>query len=107
MPFLGLGWAFKYPMETVDQKLTSFCSLLPENKIGEYSSNPNDDRRLIELAYVSYSTKQEITIEMFKDELQKWHPDVFENDIDRCAKSCLEQINGIQYIIQIINQYNK
>ena len=94
-------------METISQKLTSFCSLLPENKFGEYSSNPNDDRRLIELAYVSYSTKQEITIEMFKNELKKWHPDVFVNDIDRCAESCLAQINRMQYIIQIINRYNK
>ncbi|MBQ7774021.1 MAG: hypothetical protein IJ383_08170 [Bacteroidales bacterium] len=26
--------------------INTFCKLLPDNKVGEYSPNPNDDRRL-------------------------------------------------------------
>ena len=36
----------------LENAVAAFCEMLPENKIGtSYQSQPNDDKRLIEIAY--------------------------------------------------------
>lgn len=85
------------------KKLTSLCSLLPENKILDSMSNPNDYRRLIELAYVSYKTAESVTYDMLLGELQKHHPNVHIDDMSKCVNTYLAEIDKAKNIIAIIS----
>ena len=69
-----------------------FCAVLPENKIGTYSPQPNDDARLKEILETALKNNEDVRIQYLIDGLKKWHPNVAESDIIECAETAFNRM---------------
>lgn len=89
--------------EQLKKAIDSFCSLIPEAKIGIYSHHPKDHERLAKIAYLSHVTNEEVANQNIIEGLAEKH-DVHENDIRDCATSCLAIINEMKSTINEIDK---
>lgn len=78
--------------EKLKAAIDFFALMIPECKIGIYSNNPLDDKRLDKIAFLSDLLNICITKEDLKEALKRHHPDVGDKDIADCAASCMEYI---------------
>ena len=69
-----------------------FCAVLPENKIGTYSPQPNDDARLKEILETALKNNEDVRIQYLIDGLKKWHPNVAKSDIIECAETAFNRM---------------
>ena len=69
-----------------------FCQFIPECKIGKYSPNPNDDRRLKSIYDVACSNSEEIRASDIIDCLKELKPEVCEKDIVECGDTAFKHM---------------
>lgn len=69
----------------LQKAIESFCSLMPESKIGTYSPNSNDDRRLKNIYDTAVANNEDIRPCDIIDCFKKWHPDIDEKHIIECG----------------------
>lgn len=84
-------------MSTELQKaIESFCLLIPVSKIGEYSSNPNDDRRLKHILDTALKNNEEVRPKHIIDALSACHPEIDMADIIQCADTAFRHMFNIE-----------
>lgn len=71
--------------EELQRAIESFCCLIPESKIGNYSPNSNDDRRLKNIYDTAIANNEDISPCDIIICLKKWHPDINEEYIIECG----------------------
>ena len=80
-------------MSTELQKvIRSFCQLIPENKIGEYSSNALDDKRLKLIYDTAILIGEDIRPQHIIDCLKECHPNIADEVIVECADSAFKHM---------------
>lgn len=83
-------------MSTELQKaIESFCLLIPESKIGEYSSNSNDDRRLKHILDTALKNKEDVSPKHIIETLSACHPEIDMADIIKCADTAFHHMFNI------------
>lgn len=96
--------------EKTKDALSSFCRLCPDAKmIKAYESQPNDNRRLMELAYLAYTTNDSVEVRDFliasvdnndrgfnEDSVREWA----ESAHSRLAqyRSCVSLLDNLGYL---------
>ena len=78
--------------EELEKAIELFCVVLPENKIGTQSPQPNDDARLKEILKTALRNNEEVRILHLIDGLKKWHPNIAESDIMECAETAFDRM---------------
>ena len=78
--------------EELEKAIELFCVVLPENKVGTYSPQPNDDARLKEILETALRNNEEVRILHLIDGLKNWHPDIAESDIIECAETAFNRM---------------
>ena len=78
--------------EELEKAIELFCAVLPENKAGTYSPQPNDDARLKEILETALRNNEEVRILYLIDGLKKWHPDIAESDIIEWAETAFNRM---------------
>lgn len=58
--------------EELVKAIEIFCVALPENKIGTYSPQANDDARLKEILETALKNNEEVRIQNLIEGLKKW-----------------------------------
>ena len=87
--------------------IKKFCQYFSPNKIYEYSYNPHDEERLTEIAYQSYISKEEVTVQNLIDGLKEHHSDsgmIPDGNIEICAQSCYDRIMQHKDVILMLDK---
>lgn len=74
----------------LENAIKSFCIFLPDTKVGTYSPNPNDDRRLKSILEAANKNKEEVRPSDIIEGLKKYKQDVSEGDILECGDTAFK-----------------
>lgn len=89
--------------DKLENAVAAFCEMLPENKIGtSYQSQPNDDKRLIEIAYRSHCENvptNELKVRLTEELLKKR----VDYDVTEYADSVIAQISSMKQVICLLD----
>ena len=72
--------------------IQTFCKFIPESKIGIYSPNPNDDRRLRAIYETAIAVGGEVKPSYILDCLKELYPNWEEKDLIDCADSSFKHM---------------
>ena len=78
--------------EELQKAIKSFCQLIPESKIGKYSSNALDDKRLKLIYNTAISAGEEVRPQHIIDCLKECHPNIADEVIVECADSAFKHM---------------
>ena len=86
----------------LENAVAAFCEMLPENKIGtSYQSQPNDDKRLIEIAY--RSPCENVPTDELKVRLTELLVKKVDYDVTEYADSVIAQISSMKQVICLLD----
>lgn len=86
----------------LENAVAAFCEMLPENKIGTpYQSQPNDDKRLIEIAYRSHC--ENVPTDELKVRLTELLVKKVDYDVTEYADSVIAQISSMKQVICLLD----
>ena len=74
----------------LENAIKSFCISLPDAKVGKYSPNPNDDRRLKDIYDTAVINNEEVRPSDIIEGLKKYKQDVSEGDILECGDTAFK-----------------
>ena len=78
--------------DALQKAIELFCQLIPESKIGTYSANPNDDRRLKAIYETAINNHEDIHASDIIECLKECHPGIAEVDIIKCGDSAFRHM---------------
>lgn len=77
----------------LENAIKSFCIFLPDTKVGTYSPNPNDDRRLKSILEAANKNKEEVRPSDIIEGLKKYKQNnVAEDDILECGDTAFKHM---------------
>ena len=76
----------------LQRAIRSFCQLIPESKIGEYSSNALDDKRLKDIYETACEIGEDISSIDIIACLRECHPNVSDEEIIKCGDSAFRHM---------------
>ncbi len=78
--------------QELQKAIESFCQLIPESKIGKYSPNALDDKRLKKIYDTAIANKENVTPKLIIDCLKESHPQLSETDIQECGDTAFNHM---------------
>lgn len=78
--------------QELQKAVESFCRLIPESKVGKYSPNTLDDKRLKKIYDTAIAHNENITPKHIIDCLKEYHPQLSETDIQECGDTAFNHM---------------
>lgn len=81
--------------EKLQKEIQTFCMLLPESKIGEYSANTHDDKRLVNIYKTAIENGEDVRPLDILNCLRKCYPNYDDKVLSLCADTAFRHMCDI------------